>query len=152
MRTEAFDDSVISTAALRSAMHEIAAQKGDFTLFALLRRADSSGSWDLVVSAPWLERGNLHALSEFVDLLAKSIGRESLSQLSRVETLPSNNPTVKFILDSIPVEDGERRIQSTDLLDLQIEKAIVFRAKRSPRRVVSRKEPLAVSARSAHRR
>lgn len=121
---------MIAIGVLRKAMHEIAAQKGDFTLFALFRRADAPGTWDLIVSAPWLESGKLKALGELVDLLAKSIGRESLSQFSRVETVPSDNRTVKFILDSIPVDDGERRIQSTDLFDLQIEEAIILRAKR----------------------
>jgi hypothetical protein len=65
-----------------------------------------------------------------VDLLARSIGRESLSQFSRVETVPSNNRTVKFILDKFPVDDGERSLQSTDLFDLRIEEAIILRAKR----------------------
>jgi hypothetical protein len=46
----------------RRAMHEIAVKKGNFTLFALfmpadapLHRGDDPGTWDLVVSAPWLE-------------------------------------------------------------------------------------------------
>ncbi len=39
-----------------------------------------------------------------------------------------NDPTVQFILSSVPVEDGERHIQNTDLFGLQIEKAIIFRA------------------------
>jgi hypothetical protein len=88
------------------------------------------GTWDLVVSAPWLESGELKSLSEFVDLLAKSIGRESLSQFSRVQPVPSNDRTVKFILDKFPVDDGERSLQSTDLFGLQIEEAIILRAKR----------------------
>ncbi len=98
--------------------------------------------WDLVVSAPWLERGKLRALGEFVKLLAKSIGKEPLSRLSRVETVSGNDPTVKFILDSMPIEDGERHIQSTDFFDLKIEEAIIFRAQRpsSPARR-SRKVP-----------
>ena len=109
---EALEDSVIDTGVLRKAMHEIAELKGDFTLFALFRREDAPstwGTWDLVVAAPWLESGKLKALGELVDLLARSIGRESLSQFSRVETVPSNNRTVKFILDKFPVDDGERK-------------------------------------------
>ena len=58
------------------------------------------------------------------------MGRESLFQFSRVETVPSDNRTVKFILDNFPVDDGERRIQSTDLFGLKIEEAIILRAKR----------------------
>jgi hypothetical protein len=134
---------VIATGALRNAMHEIAAQKGEFTLFAVFRRADALGMWDLLVSAPWLESGNLKVLGELVDLLAKSMGRDSLSQFARVETIPSDNRTVQFILDSIPVDDGERRIHGTDLFDLQIEEAIIFRAKRPNRKRPAQELPAA---------
>ena len=124
-----------ATHALRRAMHEIAARKGSFTLFALFMRADAPfmraddpGTWDLVVSAPWLDRGKLKALGELVDLLAKSIGRQALQQFSRVEAVPGNHPSVQFILRDIPVEDGERQVQSTDLFGLEIERGIIFRA------------------------
>lgn len=49
-------------------------KKRDFTLFGLFMRADAPGTWDLVVSAPWLEEGKLKALREFAALLAASIG------------------------------------------------------------------------------
>ena len=122
---------MIDISVLRKAMDEIAARKGDFTLFALFRRADALGMWDLVVSAPWLERGKLKALGELVELLAQSIGKESImSQFSRVETVPRSNPTVKYILENIPVDDGERHLQSTDLFGLQIREAIILRSRR----------------------
>jgi hypothetical protein len=143
---------VIDTRVLRKAMDEIAARKGDFTLFALFRRADALGMWDLVVSAPWLERGKLKALGELVELLAQSIGKESVSQFSRVETVPSNNPTVKFILDNISVADGERHLQSPDLFGLQIREAIILRAKRPRRNKPARKALHSAGAGSARRR
>jgi len=121
---------VIPTGVLRKAMHEIAALKGDFTLFALFRRADAPGTWDLVASAPWLESGKFQSLGELAELLANSIGRESMWQLARVETVPGDDRTVRSILDRFPVEDGERRIQGADFFDLQIEEAIILRAKR----------------------
>ena len=80
---------MINTNVLRKAMREIAANRGNFTLFALLMRADGPGTWDLVVSAPWLESGKFRATSEFVRLLAQSIGEESLQQFSRVLALNS---------------------------------------------------------------
>jgi len=100
---------MIATSDLRRATHEIADRKGNFTLFALFMRADSPfarsddpGAWDLVVSAPWLEGGRLKATKEIVDLLDKTIGRKSIQELSRVETVPVNDPTIQFILRSIP--------------------------------------------------
>ncbi len=119
---------MINTNVLRKAMREIAANRGNFTLFALLMRADGPGTWDLVVSAPWLESGKLRATSEFVRLLAQSIGEESLQQFSRVLALNSADAPLKFILENIPVEDGEIRIENTDLLGMQIEEAIILRS------------------------
>ena len=119
---------MINTNVLRKAMHEIAAKRGDFTLFALLMRADGPGTWDLVVSAPWLESRKLRATSEFVRLLAQSIGEESLQQFSRVLALNSADAPLKFILENIPVEDGEIRIENTDLLGMQIKEGIILRS------------------------
>lgn len=119
---------MIDTGALRKAMHEIADRKGDFTLFALLLRANALGTWDLVVSAPWLERNKLKATRELVNLLAKSLGRESLQQFARVEAVAGHDPTVQSILRSFPLEDGELHMKSSDLFGLEIEKVIIFRS------------------------
>ena len=41
-------------------------------------------------------------------------------------TLSGDDPTTQFIVRSTPAEDGERYIQSTDLLGMQIEKGIIL--------------------------
>jgi hypothetical protein len=133
---------MIDTGRMRKAMHEMAAEKGNFTLFALVRRADAvGGMWDLVVAASWFKNSTLAATQEIVDLLTKSMGRKALMQLSRIVTLAAEDPTVRFFLRNVPVEDGERRIQSTDLLGMEIEEEIILRAKRpesaGPRRRVA---------------
>jgi hypothetical protein len=119
----------VATGRLRQAMHEIAAKKGEFTLFALFMRADAPGRWDLVVSAPWLEAGNLKATSELVELLSDSIGEQPLKRFGRIATVPADQPPVEFILKNLPVDDEELRVKSTDLFGLEIEEAIIFRAK-----------------------
>ncbi len=112
-------------------MREIAAKKGDFTLFGLFMRADAPGTWDLVVSAPWLEEGKLRALGELTDLLSKSIGEHALRQLSRIVTLKSDDPALKAVIAAFSVEDGEVRVQRSNLFGLQIEDGIIMRAKRA---------------------
>jgi hypothetical protein len=110
-------------------MRDIAATKGDFTLFAKIRRSDAPGTWDLVVSAPWLENGKLKATNELVELLSDSV-ETALHEFSRIATVGADHPTVKFMLANLPVDDGELRVQSTDLFGLQIDEAIVNRARR----------------------
>ncbi len=138
---------MIAISDLRRAMHEIAARKGNFTLFALFMRADAPfarsddpGTWDLVVSAPWLEGSRLKAIGTIVDLLDKTIGRKSVRELSRVESIPGDDPTIHFILRSVPVEDGERHIQNMDLPRMRIEKGIIFRAWKPGPKKAARKE------------
>jgi hypothetical protein len=109
---------VIAVDVFRKAMRRIASQKGDFTLFALFRRANGIGEWDLVVSAPWLQKSRYQAVSELVDLLSKSIGRKSLVELARVEPIPTKDPNLKSLLAEFP-DDGEpeRRIRNIDLFE-----------------------------------
>jgi hypothetical protein len=111
-------------------MHEISAKKGDFTLFALFMRSDAPGTWDLVVSAPWLEDGKLKATSELVELLSDCVGEAELHYFSRIATVGQDHPAVKFILENLPADDGELRVKSTDLFGLDIDEAVIFRAKK----------------------
>ena len=122
---------MISTARLKRTMREIAAKKDDFTLFGLFMRAAAPGTWDLVVSAPWLEEGKLKALREFTALLAASIGEESLKQLSRVVTLSDKDPALKAVVVAFSTDDGEVDVQRPNLFGLEIEDAIIMRARRA---------------------
>jgi len=121
---------MIASSTLRKAMHEIAAKKGGFTLFGLFMRSDALGTWDLVVSAPWLEKGKLKATSEFVRLLTDSIGEPALRYFSRVQTISKDDPALKAILAAFSVDDGEVRVQKSNLFGLEIEDAIIFRARK----------------------
>ncbi|SPF56324.1 hypothetical protein SBA4_830022 [Candidatus Sulfopaludibacter sp. SbA4] len=126
---------MIDTRLFRKAMNYIAARKGEFTLFALFLPDDGLGSWrgwDLVVSAPWLKRDDLESRGEVIDLMAKSIGRRSFRQLSRVVVL-RDDPTVRSLLVP-PVEDEDRTLQNVELFGLQFEKVIILRAKRPERK------------------
>jgi hypothetical protein len=132
---------MISIGALRKAMRDISAKRGDFTLFGLFMRADAPGTWDLVVAAPWIEEGKLKGLSEFVHLLTDSVGEQVFRDLSRVQTVSEDNPALKKILTAFSVDDGEVRIKKSNLFGLEIDDAIILRAKRpeseSAQRVVS---------------
>jgi hypothetical protein len=126
--------------ALRKAVQAMADQKGEFTLFALLLRTDALGTWDLVVSAPWLESGTLKSTGEFIRLLTKLIGEESLQHFSRVVTLEKDAPEVRFLVEHFPTCNDEiREAQNLDLFGLQIQAATIFRAKNP--KILSHKTP-----------
>ena len=122
---------MILTSKLRKAMRSISAEKGEFTLFGLFMRADTPGTWDLVVSAPWLEQGKLKALSEFTRLLSESVGEKSVRQLSRIVTLNQGDRGLNAVVSAFSVDDGELRVQRSNLFGLEIEDAIIMRAKRA---------------------
>lgn len=122
---------MIPTSKLRKAMREIASQKGKFTLFGVFMRADAPGTWDLVVSAPWLEKGRLKALKEFTRLLSDSIGEQSLRQFSRIVTLNQRDPALKAVVSTFSVDDGEIRVGRSNLFGLEIEDAIILQAKKA---------------------
>jgi hypothetical protein len=143
---------VIAPILLRKAMHDIARKKGAFTLFALFMRADALGNWDLVVSAPWLGPGTLKATRELVELLAKSLGEDALPNFARVATLSAQEPSLKFILENFPVDDGELRVRGMDLFGLRIEEGIIFRAKPPDNQNGARGKPLQAVASAASRR
>jgi hypothetical protein len=116
---------------LRKALREIAEKKGQFTFIGLLMRADAPGTWDLVVSAPWIHKGKLKAVSELTELLTASLGEHSLRQFARIVPIDAMDPRLKHIFSTFRVEDGEVRVQGTDLFGLNIEEAVILRAKRA---------------------
>ena len=99
---------MISTTLLRKAMDDIARNRGEFSLFALLLRTNTLGTSDLVVSAPWLAGGIFKATSEFVELLIGSIGRQALPQFGTALALESEHPLVAFIIKTFPVATASR--------------------------------------------
>jgi hypothetical protein len=129
---------MIDPTKLHRVLKSIEAKHGPFVLAGLFMREDSPGLWDLVVSAPWLQRWDLVALRRFVRLLSEALGQQEILSLSRIVTFNRNDPALKRILQEIgtttePVEKFGR-----NLFGLSVEHAYVFRAHgkaRSNRRV-----------------
>ena len=130
---------MIPTTLLRKAMDDIARNRGEFSLFALLLRTNALGKSDLVVSAPWLVGGTFKATSEFVELLIGSIGRQALPQFGRVLALEKKHPLVAFIIKTFPVADGELRVRSSEFLEFNVEEALILRAKPVSKRKAPKK-------------
>ena len=114
---------------LRKVMNRVSAEKGDFVLFGLFQTEESPDKWDLVVSAPWLEKGKLKALREFVKILSSIIGQGEVLSLSKIVTLNHDEPSLKAILRAVQVENGPLVLQDNNLFGLEIKQAYILRAK-----------------------
>src|SRR5437870_4967346 len=121
---------MIDVEKLRKVMDRASAEKGDFVLFALFLTEDAPDRWDLVVSAPWLERGKLKALGEFVEILSSIVSQKEFHSLSRVVTLNHDEPSLKAILRTAQVENGPIVLQDNNLFGLEVKQAYILRAKR----------------------
>ena len=59
----------------RRVMEEVSAARGEFVFFGLFLREEAPDTWDVVISAPWLEAGKLKALGEFVEKITTIAGK-----------------------------------------------------------------------------
>jgi len=122
---------VISVDRLRSVKEELEVPSGAFTLFALLLRDDAPGVWDLVVSAPWLDRDQHAGLKRVADVVSAKLAREELVELSRIVILEAGNPVLEALLSAVNVSGGGvMRVRDSNLAGLQIKEAFILKAAR----------------------
>lgn len=119
---------------LRQVMRELAAEKGDFTLFGLFLREEAPDKWDLVISSSWLEEGKLKALEEFVEKLASTIGEDEMLKFSRIVTVSHDDPNLDAILRAVSIDDGLMEVRESSFFGLPIKHAYILRSKRPRQR------------------
>lgn len=83
---------------------ELSAEKGPFSLFALLLREDAPGKWDLVVSAPWVGADRGTALRLVSAKVKQDLAPAELLAISRIVIVEPDSPEVQAINRSYPVE------------------------------------------------
>ena len=114
----------------RRVMEDMSAERGEFVFFGLFLREEAPDTWDLVISAPWLETGKLKALGEFVEKVTAIVGKQELLTLSRIVTLNPDDPNLNAILQAIQVDNGPLELWNPDFFELDIKHAYILRAKR----------------------
>jgi hypothetical protein len=131
---------MIERAKLDRILGAIEAELGPFALAGLFMRTDSPGRWDLVVSAPWLQRGKLVALGDFVARLSDALGQEEVMNLSRIVTLNRTDPALRTILQELGTITQPVEKAGHNLFGLPLKHAYVLRAHaktRSNKRITS---------------
>lgn len=114
---------------LRQVMKELAKEQGEFTLFGLFLREGAPDTWDLVVSAPWLEKGKLKALGEFTKKLSSVFEQGELLKLSRIASVNRDDPVLDAVLRAVQVDDGPVVVRDCNFFGLEIKEAHILRAK-----------------------
>ena len=108
---------------------EIAKERGDFVLFALLSREDLPDRWDLIVSAPWITDRN-EVLKYLVEKVQSRIGAPVLTDLSRIIFADSSDEAVKNLNRAFHVEHGSFEIKDSNVLGLPIKHGFIITSKR----------------------
>ena len=118
----------------REVMQKIADEKeGEFTFIGLFHRdGQTFGKWDVVVSAPWFEKGSKELTRYVAGKLQATLPREHLLTLSRVVTIQDDDPRLDALLKQMPVDNEPLMIRNVTLFDVDIREAHILRAKRSP--------------------
>jgi hypothetical protein len=84
---------------------EVAQEKGDYVLFALVEHEIYPGIWHLVVSADWIKETDIPTVQYFVDKLRHYVPRDSPIKVNAVIVLTPTDRFVKDIMPWIPPRD-----------------------------------------------
>ncbi len=111
---------------LRDLERDVALERGDFELFALVLREDSPDRWDLVMAAPWL---NPLAMDDY-ELLAREIrtrlDAEHARLISRIVILQQGDPALEAFLRFAQLEHGTYALENIVLGSMNIQRAILI--------------------------
>jgi hypothetical protein len=110
---------------------ETSADRGEYDLFALFLREDSSNKWDILVSASWVNDNKEDALKYLAQKIQNAFTPDELFQISRIVIIERNNPALPALQQAIRVEHGTAEIKDSNLFGLQIKHAFLITSRRS---------------------
>ena len=113
---------------LAKAFPVVEAKRGPFVFVGLFLREESPGGWDLVVSAPRLERGELKELDQLVKDLSDAAGKDFARDLSRIVMLDAHDEALRSILAETRGSPLPLHKKGHGLFGLPVEEAYVLRA------------------------
>jgi hypothetical protein len=108
---------------------EVSAEKGEFTLFALLKPANSIGEWDFVVSAPWMDEDAGAAIDLVADRLKAICTKEEMVQISRIVVIETYHPELSDLLEDFAVEHGMLKMNYSHYFNQEFQRGYVMTCK-----------------------
>jgi len=118
------------TEKLRTLEQSIAAEKGNFLLFALFLREDAPDRWDLLVAAHWIPKNKNTALKYFSDKLIRTLSQKELLKLSRIAIIEPDEPALAAIQQAMHVEHSIAEIKDSNFFGMQIKHAYIITSRR----------------------
>ena len=117
---------------------DMAAEKGEFSLFGLFVRKYGPGDWDLVVSASWIEMGNLETLRYIDQQLKARFQFEEIRRLSGIRIIDEDDPRLEDVHDDVEVEHGTVVVKNEEFFDVSVSRAYIITSKK---REIAEPEP-----------
>jgi hypothetical protein len=113
---------------LRPVEREIAAESGEFALFALFHiEGDLHENWDVILAAPWLdEKTREKALGRILQVLRTRLSIRDFLRVDRVMILPMVHPDVGALMRRYPAEDRVVEICHRELLGQYIDEGYIM--------------------------
>lgn len=115
---------------LQTVERYFATANGEFELFALFLREDSVDKWDLLVSAPWIERDKQAGLREIVLKVQETLTEDELIQLSRIVLIDVSNQSLEAIHRAVNIEHGSVEVNDSNFFGVAIKHAFIITSKR----------------------
>lgn len=109
---------------------ETSIEKGEYDLFALFLREDSSNKWDILVSADWMNNNKEQALKYLAPKIQKSFTKYELVQISRIVIIEENNPALPALQQAISIKHCSAEIKDSNFFGLQIKHAFLITSRR----------------------
>jgi len=90
----------------------------DLALFAILRRPEAFGAWDVIVGIPWTPKKMKGLIGYVSDLLFDRLSKAEMMTMSRIVLLQPDEETVdRLVTRATPWKNGIERLDRDFLID-----------------------------------
>ena len=109
----------------------VSAERGEFSLFALILDEDSPGLWHLFVAAPWIWEDRLSA-REYLWEQVRLLEDQFMEFFGRLEiyAVEPDNPDLEEVWEYCNTENGMVEIYDVEILNVDVRRGYIFTSRR----------------------
>lgn len=104
----------------------ISTNKGTLNLFALSYRKNDSQTFDLLISARWINIDDFNFLKYIENLLKQELDSNDILKISRIVLLDPEETSVRAITNCFCINEGNLTIQHSLIGNVPILKMVIF--------------------------